>query len=180
VLAQVPSLEPASAPFFELRPCGEPEMAELVGLYRHCTDFLLLTGDKPVDEAMVRADLALSRREGGLFLGIRLADGTLAGVADAALHGYEERRDLAFLILLMIGRPWRRLGLGRAVVIAVESLAWSDPAIRVMQTAVQVDNPSGAAFWEAAGYRRLGGPELQPDGTVTYLLEKERPLYAGP
>lgn len=161
---------------FTLRRVGEPELAELVALYEQCAEFIRLGSAAPIDAGMVRADLALSVHEGGAFHGIYLPDGALAGVVDYAAGGYMGQADAAFIILLMIGAPWRGRGLGAGVVSLVERQVWANLAVDVLHTAVQVNNPPAIAFWQAVGYRRVSGPTLQPDGTTTYLLEKKRPV----
>lgn len=159
---------------FALRPVGEAQLDELVILYQGCADFLRLASAAPVDAAMVLADLELSRSEGGRFHGIYVGD-RLVGVADYTGPGYEGKPDYAFLLLLMLERSWRGQGLGAAVVRQIEARIWADPRVRVLGSAVQVDNPGAVAFWDRMGYARVSGPTRQPDGTTTYLLAKRRP-----
>ncbi|MFZ5827612.1 MAG: GNAT family N-acetyltransferase [Bacillota bacterium] len=159
----------------QFRPVNEAEIDDLVALYQRCADFIRLGTDKLIDAKMVQADLDISGREGGRFEGIYTANGQLIGVLDVALDGYEGEPDLAFLILLMIDPAYRGQGLGAQVVRRVEIEVWANPRIHRFQTAVQVNNPKAAAFWEAVGFDRISGPTLQPDGTTTYLLEMRRP-----
>lgn len=155
-------------------PVGEAHLSELVALYRRCEEFIRLGTDKPIDAAMVQIDLDISRREGGRFEGIYSDAGELIGVLDVAYDGYEGEADLAFLIFLLIDPAWRGQGLGRLMVQEAEADVWANPRIRRFQTAVQVNNPGAAAFWERVGFRRISEATLQPDGTTTYLLEKQR------
>lgn len=160
---------------FTFRPVHEGHLDDLVALYQRCADFIRLGTDKPIDAAMVQADLDISYHEGGRFASIYAADGRLIGVVDTALDGYEGEPDLAFLILLMIDPAHRGKGIGAEVVRRVAAEVWANPRIQRFQTAVQVNNPRAAAFWEAAGFGRISGPTLRPDGTTTCLLEMRRP-----
>lgn len=154
-----------------LRPVGEVDLPELVALYEQCADFLRLSYEGPIDAAYVAGDLALSRAEGGCFQGIYLPDGTLAGVLDHVPNNYQGNSGMAFLLLLLIAGPLRGQGLGAAVVRQVIAQARQDPAVRCLQSAVQVDNPRGVAFWERMGFVAIRPPQLQPDGTTTFRLE---------
>ena len=42
-----------------------------------------------------------------------------------------------------------------------------------VQSGVQANNPSAIRFWHRMGYRITGGPDLMPDSTVCYSLEKK-------
>jgi RimJ/RimL family protein N-acetyltransferase len=119
---------------------------------------------------MVQDDLARSRAVGGCYCAIRDEEGNLVGVVD-----YTSRRDtegLAFIELLMIGAPWRRRGIGRTVVAALERYLAASFGIRTVESAVQVNNPGGLAFWRNLGYQRDAAAVRQEDGTVTYRLRK--------
>ena len=163
---------------FELKPIAEQDRPALLTLYRQCEDFIRLGSIAPIDDAMVQTDLDISQRSRGIFLGIWLPDGVLAGVADYIPAGFEGMAECAFIELLMIGRPWRGRGLGAAVLKWIEQRVWKAAEVTALRIGVQVNNPQAINFWEAHGFSRIGGPTLQPDGTVAYLYEKNKSLPA--
>lgn len=128
-------------------------------VYRGCEDFLALGPQPKASLEMVRADMETSAREGGLFCGI-YQHRRMIGVVDYIPNG--------FISLMMFARPFRGKGRGSVAVGVVESRMQS----AAVRTAVQVNNPDGLRFWQKMGYRVVGGPELQPDGTTTVRMEK--------
>lgn len=160
------------APEFTLCPVDEGDMAALMEVYRQCEDFLALGPQPWASEAMVQADLAHSREIGGVFCGIFVED-RMAGVMDYVPSGFEGEPSHAFLSLLMIAQPWRGLGLGVAVVAAIEEIIRRDPAVTAILSGVQVNNPAGIAFWQRMGYSITSGPKQMADTTVCYDLLKE-------
>ncbi|KAF0194161.1 MAG: hypothetical protein FD169_2018 [Bacillota bacterium] len=72
----------------------------------------------------------------------------------------------------MIAENRRRGGLGRAVVELVEKDILRDGSITLILSGVQINNTSAIAFWTTMGYRIAGGPELMPDTTTVYRLQK--------
>ena len=167
-------LLPPAYTAFELKPVAEQDRAALLTLYRQCEDFIRLGSTAPIDDAMIQTDLEISQRNQGVFLGIWLPDGVLAGVADYIPTGFEGMAHCAFIELLMIGRPWRGCGLGTAVLKWIEQRVWAAAEVTALRIGVQVNNPRAIAFWEAHGFIRIGGPTAQPDGTVAYLHEKTK------
>lgn len=159
---------------FEIRPVGEANMDALLAVYRACEDFLALGPTPHASEAMIRGDLLASAAEGGRFCGVFNPAGDLLGVVDFAAHGHRGDRAEAHLALLMLASPHRGLGLGARVVQAVEHEIWHDAAVKVIAAEVQVNNPRALRFWERMGYRAVGGPELEPDGTTVYHLLRHR------
>ena len=67
---------------FQCRPLGAGDAEAVFDVYRQCEDFLALGPQPQASAEMVAQDMKLSREQGGLFLGIYLDDGTLAGVFD--------------------------------------------------------------------------------------------------
>jgi ribosomal protein S18 acetylase RimI-like enzyme len=160
---------------YRLRPVveDEPDLQAVLGVYRQCKDFLALGPVAQASMEMVRADLALSRREGGVFYGIfHPASGEMVGVVDFVTAGFEGDERLAFLSLLMIAAPHRGAGLGAEVVAAVEAEIRRDGRARAIRSGVQVNNPGGIRFWQRLGYTIISGPQDMHDGTTAFQLRK--------
>jgi ribosomal protein S18 acetylase RimI-like enzyme len=155
-----------------IRPVTPDDLAALLKVYRQCEDFLALGPQPHASLAMVQADLRLSAAEGGLYCGIFDAGGALAGVVDVVLSGFEGDAQRAFLSLLMIAPPWRGQGLGAEVLRLVEAEIAKDPCVTVIDSGVQVNNPTAIRFWQHMGYHITGGPDLLPDQTTVFHLRK--------
>jgi ribosomal protein S18 acetylase RimI-like enzyme len=149
------------------------DLDAVLDVYRQCEDFLALGPEPVASMAMVLRDIETSQREGGLFRGIFAADGRMVGVVDAVPSGFEGDPRLALLSLLMIAAPYRNQGVGQAVVALIEDEIERNPQITAIFSGVQVNNPQAVRFWQKNGYRIVGRPELQPDGTTTFRLHKE-------
>ena len=163
---------------FVIRPVtGRPEeLAQIVEVYRQCEDFLSLGPVPQASLAMVEADLALSRKENGIFCSITLLPSfEMAGIVDFVPSGFEGDPGLAFLSLLMIAAPYRRRGLGEAVVQAVEEWIARDGRVRAIHSGVQANNPAAIRFWRRMGYEIVSRARLMEDGTVAYQLSKQLP-----
>lgn len=163
------------APVFNLCPVNENDLPALLEVYRGCEDFLALGPNPKASPEMVLADLELSRSSGGLFCGILDEQGRLVGVADFLLTGFEGQADTAFIELLMIARPYRRQGLGRAVVEEVERRIRHPGSVKRIACGVQVNNPAAIRFWLRRGYRLARPPQKLADGTTAMLLLKILP-----
>ncbi len=157
---------------FTIRPVQHDEISAVLEVYEQCGDFLALTPNPVASLEMVRADRELSQQNGGLYCGIHTKDG-LVGVLDVISSGFEGDPSAAFIELLMIAAPYRSSGLGQDVVQALEAELRRNPSIRVIWTAVMVNNPAAIRFWERQGYGKVGAPQLQPDGTTTWKLCKD-------
>ena len=103
-----------------IRPIGDADLDAVLEVYRQCEDFLALGPVPHASLEMVRADIELSERQGGVFCGIYDGQGTMTGVVDIVRRGWEGNARHAFLSLLMIAAPYRGQGVGRAVVEWVE------------------------------------------------------------
>lgn len=75
--------------------------------------------------------------------------------------------------LLMISDCYRRKGIGKAVVKAVEAEILKNKAIKSILAGVQTNNKPAISFWDKMGYKIVSGPELMPDTTVVYRLKKD-------
>ena len=119
---------------------------------------------------MVQEDLAYSIKEGGQYCALWDGQGILVGVVDFIVTA--ERPNTSFLLLLMIGAPWRNRGFGQAVVTSLEQYLKYNHGIQRLDSTVQTNNPSGIRFWEKMGFDLSDEPRGQPDGTVTYEMTK--------
>jgi len=122
---------------------------------------------------MVLADLELSRQSGGLFRGIFLADGEMVGIVDVIAAGFAGNPEHAFLELLMIGIPFRGMGIGEWVVNEVEKEIRMDPGVKAILSGVQANNPTAVAFWQKMGYQIVSADHTLPDTTTVFDLRKE-------
>jgi ribosomal protein S18 acetylase RimI-like enzyme len=122
---------------------------------------------------MVLKDIEISQRKGGVFCGIYTADGGMIGVVDFVPSSFEGDPHIAFLSLLMIAASFRNQGIGTAILKLIENQIRKDAQVTTILSAVQVNNPQALQFWQKNGYRIVGGPELQPDRTTTFRLQKD-------
>ncbi len=156
-----------------IRPVSLDELDAVLDVYKQCEDFLALGPVATASMEMVLKDIELSRGEGGLFCGIYQPSGEMIGVLDYVPGGYQGNPSAAFLELLMIAAPQRGRGLGHAVVEAFEDQVRKDPAVRMILSGVQVNNPDAVRFWQREGYRIVSGPTPMPDRTTAYALRKD-------
>lgn len=180
---------------FKIENLTESDISAILEVYRQCEDFLALGPSAQATPQMVLADLAHSKELGGVFCGIyvfenresRVESGDwesgdqelgnlqseiqypkseiLAGVLDT----HQPAQGEVFIELLMIAAPWRGQGLGEVV---VRGLFAQFGARTIFRTAVQVNNPRAVRFWQRLGFRSSGPPTPQPDGTVTWEMER--------
>lgn len=155
---------------------NERQLQSVLEVYRQCEDFLALGPVAQASLAMVRADLALSRKEGCTFYGIyHPVSGEMVGIVDFSTFGFEGDDHLAFLSLLMIAAPHRGGGLGAEVVAAVEAEIRRVGRASAIESGVQVNNPVAIRFWQRMGYAITSGPRDMHDGTTAYQLLKKLP-----
>lgn len=157
---------------FTLRPVREDEKPAVLEVYRQCEDFLALTPKPIATMQMVEDDLTISHENGGIFCGIYSSTGVMMGIVDVVLNGFEGDPSVAFIELLMIGKPYRDHGLGSAVVQAIESEIRKDNSVKAILSGVMVNNPDAVRFWQRHEYQIVAGPDFLADGTTVWSLKK--------
>jgi len=162
-------------PAFTIRPIREDaDLPAILEVYRQCEDFLALGPVAKASQAMVQADLKLSKDMNGVFCGIfDRQTGEMLGIVDFVSQGYQGRSGLAYLSLLMIASPWRSHGLGALVVSAVEAEIRKSGQVQSIEAGVQVNNPGAIRFWQRMGYRIVSEAKLHADGTTAFDLRKD-------
>jgi GNAT superfamily N-acetyltransferase len=155
----------------DIRPITAGDLPAVLEVYRLCEDFLVLGPDPTASMEMIAADRAVSAAQNGEYCGLFAQDGSLMGIFDFVRAGFNGQSNCAFIELLMIAAPARGQGVG------AQAVAWLEnelqrAGIRSLEAAVQVNNPDAIRFWQNQGFMLFGLPEPQPDGTVTYPLEK--------
>lgn len=158
---------------FEVRTITQDDLDSVLDLYRQCEDFLALGPERTASMAMVLKDIEISQSEGGVFCGVYAVDGRMIGVVDFVLSNFEGDPHIAFISLLMISPSFRKRGIGTTIVELIENEIRKDARVTAILSAVQVNNPQALQFWQKNGYRIVGGPELQPDQTTTFRLQKD-------
>jgi ribosomal protein S18 acetylase RimI-like enzyme len=159
--------------YFEIQAVAQKDWPAILDVYHQCEDFLALGPEPHASMAMVQKDIELSRQAGGIYCGVVPADGKMIGVVDYIPRNFEGESRAAFISLLMIAAPFRKRGIGTAVVEFVENEIRKDHRITIILSGVQANNDGGLQFWQKQGYRIVSGPELQPDRTITFRLRKD-------
>jgi ribosomal protein S18 acetylase RimI-like enzyme len=157
----------------EIRPITHDDLDEVLEVYRQCEDFLALGPVSIASMDMVLKDIEISQDESGIFCGITAADGKMIGILDYVPCNYEGDPHAAFLSLLMLAAPFRKRGLGKAVVETLENEIRKDARVMRILAGVQVNNPQAVQFWQRQGYRIVSGPKLLPDQTTVFDLRKD-------
>jgi ribosomal protein S18 acetylase RimI-like enzyme len=157
----------------EICPVTRDKLEAVLEVYEHSEDFLALGPVATASMEMVLKDIEISKNEGGIFCGIRTADGKMIGVVDYVPNNYQGDPQAAYLSLLMIASPFRNQGIGKAVVDAVENEIRKDAQVTVILAGVQVNNPQAVRFWQRNGYRIVSEPKLYPDQTIAVDLRKD-------
>jgi RimJ/RimL family protein N-acetyltransferase len=162
-----------SAGSFDVRIATQDDKDAILAVYRQCEDFLALGPQLNATMTMVLRDLELSRQQGAFFCGIHDAAGRMVGVVDFTPGGFEGKPGVAFISLVMLVPGLRGRGVGTEAVRLIEREIRKDRRVTAIGSAVQVNNPRAERFWLRHGYRITGGPELQPDGTTVFHLQKD-------
>jgi len=158
---------------FEVRTITQDDLDAVLDLYRQCEDFLALGPERTASMAMVLKDIEISQSQGGVFYGVYAVDGRMIGVVDFVLSNFEGDSHIAFISLLMIAPSFRKQGIGTTILELIENEIRKDAQVTAILSAVQVNNPQALQFWQKNGYRIIGEPELQPDQTTTFRLQKD-------
>jgi ribosomal protein S18 acetylase RimI-like enzyme len=158
---------------FEVRTITQDDLDAVLDLYRQCEDFLALGPERTASMAMVLKDIEISQSEGGVFCGVYAVGGRMIGVVDFVPSNFEGDPHIAFISLLMLSPSFRKQGIGTMIVELIENEIRKDAQVTAILSAVQVNNPQALQFWQKNGYRIVGGPELQPDQTTTFRLQKD-------
>jgi ribosomal protein S18 acetylase RimI-like enzyme len=158
---------------FEVRTITQDDLDSVLHVYRQCGDFLALGPERTASMAMVLKDIEISQSEGGLFYGVYAVGGRMIGVVDFVPSNFEGDPHIAFISLLMISPSFRKQGIGTMIVELIQNEIRKDAQVTAILSAVQVNNPQALQFWQKNGYRIVGGPELQPDQTTTFRLQKD-------
>jgi ribosomal protein S18 acetylase RimI-like enzyme len=158
---------------FEIRTITPDDLGAVLEVYRQCEDFLALGPEPTASMAMVLKDIEISQRIGGVFCGIYTPDGEMIGVVDFVPRNFEGDPHIAFISLLMIAPTFRKQGIGTTIVKLIEQEIRKDAQVTAILSAVQVNNNQALRFFQNNGYRLVGGPELQPDQTTTFRLQKD-------
>ena len=157
----------------EIRLITQDDLDAVLAVYRQCEDFLALGPVSTASMEMVLKDIEISKQEGGVFCGIYTPDGKMVGIVDYVPNNFEGDPQAAFLSLLMIAAPFRKQGVGAAIVESVENEIGKDAQITMILSGVQVNNPQAIKFWQRQGYRIVSGPTLFPDQTTAFGLRKD-------
>ena len=157
----------------EIRPFTHTDLDAILHVYKQCEDFLALGPISVASMEMVLKDIEISENEGGIYCGVYKADGEMIGIIDYVPSHYKGNPSEAFLELLMIAAPYRKQGIGKVVVEAVEKEIRRDKKVTVILSGVQVNNPQAIRFWLRNGYRIISGPTLFPDQTTAFGLQKD-------
>jgi ribosomal protein S18 acetylase RimI-like enzyme len=158
---------------FEVRTITQDDLGAVLDVYRQCEDFLAL-GPKPTASMqMVLEDIDISQRAQGVFCGVLAGDDGMIGVVDFVPGNFEGNPHIAFFSLLMIAPNFRNQGIGTTIVELIENEIRKDTQVTAILSAVQANNPKGLRFWQKNGYRIVGEPQLQPDHTTTFRLQKD-------
>ena len=160
-------------PLLEIRPITPEDLNAVLEVYRQCEDFLALCQQPAASMQMVLNDIALSKAGRGLFCGIFTDHGKMIGVIDYIPCGYQGAQDTAYLELLMIADAYRKRGIGKAVVEAVENEIRKNAQVTTIVSGVAVNNPQAIQFWQRNGYRIVSGPKYYPGQGTGFDLRKD-------
>jgi len=158
-------------------PVGEPERAELLGLFQACEEFWRATeGRTPsgvqVDELL--HDLPPGRTPADKHvLGLRGPDGGLAGVLDV-VRGYPAETSW-FIGLLLLAPEVRGHGLGDAVCEGLEAFVRARGG-EELRLAVLEQNAGARRFWEQRGFVTVDSVRRTFGNLESVALRMAKPL----
>jgi ribosomal protein S18 acetylase RimI-like enzyme len=157
---------------YVIKPIAPPEYPAVLEVYRQCEDFLALGPVPTASLDMVLKDIQDTGVEKGIFCGI-FSGTQMIGVVSYVPSYFEFRPVDAFILVLMIAKPYRGQGAGSAIVDMVEKEICYKKRIRSIRLGSQVNNPRAIKFWEKKGYKVFSGPTLLPDKTTVYQMRKD-------
>ena len=157
----------------EIRPIAQDDLGAVLDVYKQCEDFLALGPVPTASMGMVLQDIELSKGYGGLFCGIYTSAGEMIGIIDYVPSNYEGDPHAAYLSLLMIAAPFRKQGIGKAVVAAIENEIKRNAQVDKILSGAQVDNLQAVRFWQRNGYRIVGEPKVYPGQLKGFDLRKD-------
>jgi ribosomal-protein-alanine N-acetyltransferase len=114
-----------------------------------------------IDQACYPAGIAYSRRTLRWFLGLPGAQCLVAEVSslrEARIAGFlvaEAARHRAHIITLDVSEPYRRMGIGSALLRETERRL-AERGVEEIELETAISNQAGVAFWERHGYRSAG------------------------
>jgi ribosomal-protein-alanine N-acetyltransferase len=114
-----------------------------------------------IDQACYPAGIAYSRRTLRWFLGLPGAQCLVAEVSslrEARIAGFlvaEANRHRAHIITLDVSEPYRRMGIGSALLRETERRL-AERGVEEIELETATSNQAGVAFWERHGYRSAG------------------------
>jgi ribosomal protein S18 acetylase RimI-like enzyme len=158
--------------YITIKKVDRNDIDRIYHVYKNCEDFLSLGPVPTASKQMILDDFNISEEEGGIYCGIFLND-IMIGIIDFVLSGYEGNPNHAYLSLLMISANYRKQGIGNDVVKTIEAEIIKNHAIKSIFAGVQVNNMPAIAFWKKMGYRIVSEPQVMPDTTITYKLQKD-------
>jgi ribosomal protein S18 acetylase RimI-like enzyme len=148
------------------------DLERVLAVYRQCEDFLALGPVPRASLQMVLADLAIAQQAGSIFYALYLPGNVMAGILDFLAEGYQGDSGQAYLALIMIAQPYRRGGLGKRLLDALETEV-RQRGVHTFVAHVQINNPASLAFFQSRGFVITSKPQLQPDGTTSVELRKQ-------
>jgi ribosomal protein S18 acetylase RimI-like enzyme len=157
----------------EIHPIAPDHLDAILEVYEQCEDFLTLCQLPAASMDMVLKDIEISKAGGGVFCGIYTDHGEMIGVIDYVPCDYCGAPDTAYLELLMIAAPYRKQGIGKAVVEAVENEIQKNPKVTTIVSGVAVNNPQAIQFWKKNGYQIVSEPKYYPGQGTGFDLRKD-------
>lgn len=121
--------------YFIIKKVDDNDMDAILEVYKQCEDFLSLGPVPYASEQMVIDDLESSKEKGGIFCGIFI-NAKMIGIVDFVPDGFKGNLNNAFISLLMISSSYRRKGIGRDVVKAVEEEILKNNSIKSILSGV--------------------------------------------
>jgi RimJ/RimL family protein N-acetyltransferase len=149
---------------------GQIDLDSSLQVYRQCEDFLSLGPVARASMEMLLKDMNHSENSNGFFCGIWDEIGNQVGVIDFIP---EKGKGTAILELLMVAKPFRKMGFGSEVLRCLESYLKTVYKTRRMESGVQVNNEDAIRFWRRHGFHIEERGRDMGDGTTAYEMYKD-------